>query len=57
MKWRKDGGTELGLALVCNPLVNFLGHNCLLFWDQKESVAIDCYMMLSFAYKANPKSD
>lgn len=52
-----DGRTELWLALVCDPLVNFLGHNCLLFGDPKESVAIDCYMMLSFAYKANPKSD
>lgn len=52
-----DGRTELWLALVCDPLVNFLGHNCLLFGDQNESVAIDCYMMLSFAYIASPKSD
>lgn len=52
-----DGRTELWLALVCDPLVNFLDCNCLLFGDQKKSVAIDCYMMLSFAYKANPNSD
>jgi hypothetical protein len=52
MKRHKDSGTELWLAFVCNPLVSFLGHNCLLFWEQKESAAIDCYMMLRFCLQS-----
>lgn len=57
MEWSKDSGTELLLAFVVIPWWSFLGHNCLLFWEQQGSVSIDCYMMLSIVYEANLKND